>query len=340
MSHDARRVSHGEGGVQRPRFRLIAGARGGDPATEALRVIEQLMHRGPKPSSDLADVRRRYTESRRPLLTPLEPVESIVHVRPSASGIPPLSIIRPAAYTSGELRPCLVYLHGGGWTVGDFETYEPLCRQLANALGAVVVFVHYRLAPEHPFPAAYDDAQQAFHWVGRNHAWLGVDPERIAIGGDSSGGNLAAAAALAMREHGVRLWAQILLYPALDMTACMASHKTFAQGYLLTAELYAWYRRNYAQGHEKPGHWRLSPLFAHDVAGLPPSVVLHSGFDPLRDEAIAYAERLRQAGVPTETLSFPDMIHGFLTMGGAIPAAEVAIRRVAVALQLLTEPAQ
>ncbi len=328
-----------DGVILQPPLRLIAGASDDSPAPDALRVIERLTHRDPTPSSDPAEMRRRYTESRRPLLAPLEPVESVVHIRPGVPDVPSLSVIRPANYPAGELLPCLVYLHGGGWTVGDFETYEPFCRQLANALGAVVVFVHYRLAPEHPFPAAYDDTQKALHWVAQNHAELDIDPARIGIGGDSSGGNLAAAACLAARNRGTRLWAQVLLYPCLDLTACMGSHKAFAEGYLLTAELYARYRQNYAQDYAKPGHWRLSPLWAHDVGGLPPTVVLHAGFDPLRDEAIAYAERLRKAGVPTQSLGFPDMIHGFLIMGGVLPAAHAAVRRVAAALESLTAPA-
>ena len=126
---------------------------------------------------------------------------------------------------------------------------------------------------------------------------------------------------------------QVLLYPALDMTACMPSHKEFANEYLLTAELYRWYRGNYAAKFEKPAHWRLSPLFAHDVSELPPAIILYAGFDPLRDEAAAYARRLRLAGVRAETLFFPDMIHVFLTLGGAIPTAGVAIQRIAALLR-------
>lgn len=244
----------------------------------------------------------------------------------------------PHGAESGVPLPALLYLHGGGWTVGDWSIYEPLCRQLANAAGCIVVWAEYRLAPEHPFPAAYDDTRRALAWIRENHGAFGIDRRRIGIAGDSAGGNLAAAACIGERDErgGEVPWVQILLYPCLDMMACMPSHKVFSQGYLLTAELYAWYRRNYSHGQVKLGHWRLSPLFAHAFDGLPPTVVLYAGFDPLRDEAAAYAGRLREARVPVESLYFPDMIHGFLTMGGVIPAAAAGIKRIAAAIQSLT----
>ncbi len=318
----------------RPQLRLVHDARAARPADTALNVIERLAHYGPRPSLSPAEARRRYAESRKPLLAPMEPIESVIHVRPPSDRAPSMTVIRPFGLPSGEALPAIVYLHGGGWTVGDLATYEPFCRQLANATGTVVVYVDYRLAPEHPFPAAFEDARKALLWVRANYAWLGVDPGRIGIGGDSSGGNLAAAVCLAERNEatGCRPAFQLLLYPALDMMACMPSHRELADGYLLTAELYGWYRQNYLGTFDKPGHWRLSPLFAHDVGGLPPAVILYAGFDPLRDEAAAYAGRLRDAGVATETLFFPDMIHGFLTMGGAIPTAGAAVSRIAKVL--------
>ncbi|MEI9887638.1 MAG: alpha/beta hydrolase [Rhizomicrobium sp.] len=315
----------------RPSLRLVHDAKAERPAAAALRVIEQLSHRGPRPSLNPAEARRRYAESRKPLLARMETIESIIHVRPPIDQAPSMTVIRPFGQPAGDPLPAIVYFHGGGWTVGDIASYEPFCRQLANATGSTVIYVDYRLAPEHPFPAAFDDARRALRWVRENYAWLGVDPIRIGVGGDSSGGNLAAAVCLAERNDAVACLPafQLLLYPALDMMACMPSHKELASGYLLTGELYGWYRQNYLGRFEKPRHWRLSPLFAHDVGGLPPAVILYAGFDPLRDEAAAYAGRLRDAGVATETLFFPDMIHGFLTMGGAIPTAGVAIARIA-----------
>lgn len=316
-------------------FRVVEGATADRPASEAMRVIESLSHRGPRPYCDPAEARSRYRESRRPFLAPLQDVDSVFEVRSPDS--PPLKVIRPSGFEPGKLHTGIVFLHGGGWTVGDFETYEPLCRQIANTMKAVVVWVEYRLAPEHPYPAAFDDTRHALYWVHENHAQLGIDPNRLGIMGDSSGGNLAAAASLAAREQNGSFLPkfQVLIYPCLDLKATLDSHKEFADGYLLTAELYAWYRRNYICGWVKPTHWRLSPLFAHDVSRLPPAVILYAGFDPLRDEASAYAHRLREAGVPVKTLYFPDMIHGFLNMGGAIPAASAAVQRIALAVEEL-----
>ncbi|HTO40512.1 MAG TPA: alpha/beta hydrolase, partial [Rhizomicrobium sp.] len=269
-------------------------------------------------------------------LGPLVAVDSVFEMR--SPDAPPLKVIRPSGFEDGKLHTGIVYLHGGGWTVGDFETYEPLCRQLAQANNAVVVFVEYRLAPEHPYPAAFDDTRRALDWVHHNHRQLGIDPAHLGIAGDSSGGNLAAAACLAAREQrgSVQPKFQVLIYPCLDLAAGLASHSTFAEGYLLTETLYRWYRQNYVSGFVKARHWRLSPLFAQSVADLPPAIILYAGFDPLRDEAAAYIDRLRAAQVPVTPLYFPDMIHGFLNMGGAIPAANAAITRIAQALRVIT----
>lgn len=315
--------------------RLVHSADACAPASEALRVIAQLASRALSPSDDIEEVRRRYEENRRPLLAPLEDVDSVFQVVPRC-GAPAVHVIRPKN-SAGRTAPAIVYLHGGGWTVGTFGTYESLCRQIANATGSVVIYVRYRLAPEHPYPAAFDDTRQALAWVFANHRWLGIDPGCIGIAGDSAGGNLAAAACLAERNDRspYRPRFQILLYPCLDMRACLPSHKELAEGYLLTADLYRWYRRNYVGGYTKQHHWRLSPLFAHELFDLPSAIVLYAGFDPLRDESAAYVGRLREAAVPVESLYFPDMIHGFMTMGGAIPAANAAVQRVADALQRL-----
>ncbi len=308
------------------------------PHVSALRVMDVLARVVP-PRATMAGLRAHHAKSRRPFLPALEPVHSQFHIH-GAPGVSRLTVIRPRIYETEKLLPALVFLHGGGWTLGAFETYEPFCRQLANAMGSIVVWVDYRLAPEHPFPAAYDDTRAALRWVHDNALRLGADENRIMLGGDSAGGNLAAAVCLAERNERTpyQPWRQLLLYPCLDMTACMPSHKKFAEGYLLTAELYRWYRGNYAGTPDKPNHWRLSPLFAHDVSGLPPTVMLYAGFDPLRDEASAYAMKLALAGVKLQTLYFPDMIHGFLTMGGAIPAAGIAVGRIAQALDTLAAP--
>jgi acetyl esterase/lipase len=199
-----------------------------------------------------------------------------------------------------------------------------------------VIWVEYRLAPEAPYPAALDDTLAAWRWIQANYRELGADQRRISIGGDSAGGNLAAVAALILKaESGIQPWRQVLLYPCLDMSASLASHRKRAQGYLLTAPLYAWYRDNYVPSGLSRDDWRLSPLFAEDVRHLPPTILLYAGFDPLRDEAAAYGLKLTLADVPVESLYFADMIHGFLTMGGAIPAAEAAVTRIAAAFNAL-----
>jgi acetyl esterase len=304
------------------------------PHPTAQRVMEILAD-GKTRGLGLAAMRRHYNVSRRQFLSEMEPVESVFHIIPAERGVPRLTIIRPQGFGAGDRLPALIFMHGGGWTLGSLATYEPFCRQLANACNMILIWVEYRLAPEAPFPAAYDDTLAAWRWVAANYAELGADPARIMIGGDSAGGNLAAAATLALRhEMGTQPWRQLLLYPCLDLSASLASHRKLADGYLLTAPLYAWYRNNYLAGAH-PDDWRLSPLFAEDLAGLPPAILLYAGFDPLRDEAAAYAMKLTLAGVPVETLYFADMIHGFLTMGGVIPAAHAAVARIAETLSAL-----
>jgi acetyl esterase len=306
------------------------------PHSTAQRVIEILSATPLPAAADIRAIRHRYNLSRRQFLAEMEPVENIFHILPAERGVPRLTVIRPRNYRQGEKLPALVFLHGGGWSLGSLATYEPFCRNLANTTGQIVIWVEYRLAPEAPYPAALDDTLAAWRWVQKNHGELGADPARISIGGDSAGGNLAAVAALALRgETGIQPWRQVLLYPCLDMSASLTSHRKLADGYLLTAPLYAWYRDNYAPAGAARDDWRLSPLFADDLSGLPPTVLLYAGFDPLRDEAAAYAMKLTLAGVPVETLYFADMIHGFLTMGGAIPAAQAATTRIAEALSVL-----
>jgi acetyl esterase len=306
------------------------------PHSTAQRVIEILGDTPPPVGVDIRAVRHRYNLSRRQFLAELEPVESIFHILPAERGVPRLTVIRPRNFRQDERLPAIVYLHGGGWSLGSLATYEPFCRALANTTGQIVIWVEYRLAPEAPYPAGLDDTLAAWRWVQANYGELGVDPARISIGGDSAGGNLAAVAALVLKhETGIQPWRQVLLYPCLDMSASLASHRKLAEGYLLTAPLYAWYRDNYAPAEIARDDWRLSPLFADDLSRLPPTVLLYAGFDPLRDEAAAYAMKLTLAGVPVETLYFADMIHGFLTMGGAIPAAQVALARITDALNTM-----
>lgn len=315
------------------RLRLVQATQHDAPDPVARAIIDVLSHNSPAPGSDLAAIRRQHALSRRPFLAPLEPVHSTIRIL--VPGQPQLTVIRPHDFQPERRYPAIVFLHGGGWSLGSFETYEPFCRQLANAAGAVLVWVEYRLAPEHPFPAAFDDAQAALHWVFENADRINADPGRIILAGDSAGGNLAAATCLA--EHYARSayqpWRQVLLYPCLDLTRSYPSHKGFADGYLFTAKTYDWYLRNYLGARGDVTDWRLSPLRAPNLQGLPPTILLYAGFDMLRDEAAAFAMKLTVSDVPLETIYFPDMIHGFLTMGGALRAAGSAAVRVGQLLE-------
>jgi acetyl esterase len=224
---------------------------------------------------------------------------------------------------------CLVYYHGGGWVIGDLDTHDGVCRALADAAGCCVISVDYRLAPEHRFPAAVDDAVAAWRWAVREAGSLGVDPRRISIGGDSAGANLATVVALTARDEGLPMpVAQVLVYPVTDLAAVHDSHQRVTEGVPLTAGLMLWFRDHYLA---KPGHqldWRASPLRAAHLRDLPPAFVLTAGFDPLCDEGIAYARRLAQDGCQVTHLHLPNQVHGFLTMGRIIRAAGFAIETI------------
>jgi acetyl esterase len=232
------------------------------------------------------------------------------------------------------LLPVLVYFHGGGWTIGDLDTHDVLCRDLANGSGCAVVSVDYRMAPEHPFPAAVDDCLAATRWVRANAVSLRVDARRLAVGGDSAGGNLAAVVCLALRDGGDALPAfQLLIYPATDMRAVAPSHTTNAQGYVLTADSIAYYRGHYIADPAQWTDWRASPLLAGDHGRLPPALVVTAGFDPLRDEGRQYADALSGAGTKAEYVCFERQIHGFITMGRVIDEANTAVALCAAALR-------
>lgn len=226
--------------------------------------------------------------------------------------------------------PGLVWFHGGGWVLGDLETHDALCRHLALACAAVVVSVDYRLAPEHPFPAAVDDATAATRWVAANAAALDVDPHRLAVGGDSAGGNLATVVCRRARDtgHPALRW-QLLVYPITDCDFDTASYTENATGYGLTRAGMQWFWHHYVPGSDERLHPDASPLRAADLTRLPPAYVITAEYDPLRDEGEAYARRLIEAGVSTRLERFPGMIHGFVRRTGQLTASEVALRRVA-----------
>jgi acetyl esterase len=246
----------------------------------------------------------------------------------------PLRLYRGTGTAAGTMLPALVFFHGGGWVVGDLETHDPMCRHLANAAACAVVAVDYRLAPEHKFPAAVEDSFAATQWVAANGDQFGIDRARLAVGGDSAGGNLAAVVSLLARDCGApRLSAQLLLYPALDFGLNRASHQRLAEGYLLTLATMRWFAEAYIRGPQDVADWRASPLRAPDLSGLPPAYVLTAGYDPLCDEGIAYARRLQECGVAVEHRHLPGQIHGFLLMGKIVRAAGPALDEIAAVLK-------
>jgi len=229
--------------------------------------------------------------------------------------------------------PCLVYFHGGGFVIGDLDTHDDFLRRLAAASGVRVLSVDYRLAPEHPFPAAHDDALAATRWTFDHAAEIGVDPKRIAVGGCSAGGNLAACLALEMRDDAARQLAfQLLFYPATAMEQDTQSRRDLATGYVLTAEVMEWFAGHFAAvGH--PDARRAEPVHATDLSRLPPALVVTAGFDPLKDEGKAYAAALNAAGSPAEHVEYPTFVHDFYIMAAVSPAVVPAIEETAARLR-------
>jgi acetyl esterase len=236
--------------------------------------------------------------------------------------------------------PVLVYFHGGGWVGGNLDTHDGLCRAIANASDCAVVSVDYRLAPEHKYPAAADDAFAATCWVQKHAPSLGVDGHRLAVGGDSAGGNLAASVAQMARDRGNPLpRLQILLYPIIDYDLTTTSYSEFAEGYLLTRAAMHWFWRQYLSRVEDAQQPYVAPIKAKDLSRLSPALVITAEFDVLRDEGEAYVERLRAAGVPAEHTRYNGMIHGFMPRLKLFDAARVAVTQVATALKRVFDSA-
>jgi acetyl esterase len=229
--------------------------------------------------------------------------------------------------------PALLFLHGGGWVVGDLETHDDVCRSLAKRTPAVVVSVDYRLAPETKFPGPLDDCEAALRWTVDHAAELGVDPGRVAVGGDSAGGNLAAGLTLRVRDHGgPKIAYQLLIYPATDRNTKTESPREFAKGFGLTRANMEWFWECYAGGASEDDP-ELSPLRAKSLRGLPPAYVLTAHSDVIRDEGEDYAKRLREAGVPVTAVRFREMNHGFIRMAAVYPQADQALTMMATALR-------
>ncbi len=302
-----------------------------DPQAQAL--LDQMAAAGAPPFESLSpEQAREMIMQMRELAGPPEPVARVEdRVAATAAGPIPVRIYAPEA--TGPL-PVLVYFHGGGWVIGNLETVDAPCRALANRARCLIVSVDYRLAPEHKFPAAAEDCYAATRWVAEHAAELGADPSRIAVGGDSAGGNLAAVVALMARDRGgPRLAYQLLIYPVTNYDFSTPSYQENAEGYLLTKNAMVWFWDHYLRDPSDGQNPYASPLRAADLRGLPPAFVITAEYDPLRDEGEAYAERLRQAGVPTELRRYDGMIHGFFQMAGVLDQGKKVIADAAAALR-------
>jgi acetyl esterase len=254
-------------------------------------------------------------------------------VIPGPAGKVPVRIYRPASAIDSTL-PGLVYAHGGGWVFGNLDSHDVLCAQLALEAGIAVVAVDYRLAPEARFPGAFDDVAGALQWVAENGASIGVDASRLAVGGDSAGGNLAAAVAIWTRDHGgPRLCLQLLAYPVTDAVGRAESYRRYEDGYGLNAAAMEWFFDHYTPDSSMRGDWRVSPLRAASLAGLPPALVITAGYDPLRDEGRAYAFRLQQEGTLADLMEFGGMLHGFLSSPMLLHGARRGTSLAAAALR-------
>lgn len=253
-------------------------------------------------------------------------------VIPGSAGAIPARFYEPPGQGI-EDRPLIVYFHGGGWTIGGLDTCECVCRFLALNTPATVLAVGYRLAPEHPFPAAIEDAFAAYRWAATDNSRLGVDPTRIAVAGDSAGGNLAASLSILCREDGGRQpTMQALIYPVTDAVGGHRSRDQFAEGFLLTRADMDWFERHYLPPAADRADPRISVLRADDLSGLPPAYITTAGFDPLRDEGEAYAARMQDAGVEVTLRRHPGLIHGFANMTAVSPTARAAMLELTTAL--------
>jgi len=301
-----------------------------DPPIQAM--LDAMAEAGGPSLSDLTPVQGR--ELMKNLALADGAGEPVAHVDDRAIAGVPVRVYR-AEGTPASDAPCLVWIHGGGFVIGDLDSTDSVARKLANRTGAVVVSVDYRLAPEAPFPAAPDDCLAVLEAIVGNPSELGVDVSRIAVGGDSAGGNLAAVTAISARDQGVPLRHQLLVYPATDLTMSHPSIVENGEGYLLTKDGMEWFMRHYL-GDQEPKDPKASPLYADRLDGVAPATVITAEFDPLRDEGNAYADRLRDAGVPVEHRQFDGQIHGFFGMtgitAGAVEAVDWAAANVKAAL--------
>jgi acetyl esterase len=261
-------------------------------------------------------------------------VSAIDRSIPGPAGEIPVRLYRPSAVAADLLLPGLVYAHGGGWVFGNLASHDVLCAQLALEAGIAVIAIDYRLAPEARFPGAFDDVVTGLQWAARNGPSVGIDPARLAIGGDSAGGNLAAAGSIWARDHGgPKLRLQLLAYPVTDAVGRADSYRRYNDGYGLNSETMEWFFNHYTPDQSMRGDWRVSPLRAASLGGLPPALVITAGHDPLRDEGRAYAFRLQQEGTLADLVEFGGMLHGFLSSPMLLHGARRGTSLAAAALR-------
>ena len=306
-----------------------------DASAAQVLALVRLANRPSYETLSPAEARQMYRDARSAVSPDPPEVASVRDLSaPGPGGEIPLRLYRGAGTDPAAALPVLMFFHGGGWVIGGIDTHDVVCRWLANAAECAVVSVDYRLAPDAKFPAALDDCLAATNFVVAQAASLGIDGSRVAVGGDSAGGNLAAVVCLHARDHGgPQLRMQVLLYPATEFAMSHPSHATRGEGYVLTTKLMVWFRGQYLRSAVDMADWRASPLRAESFSGLPPAYVVTAGFDPLCDEGEDYARRMAAAGGRVTVKTLPGQIHGFMTMGRLIPEAAIAAQEAGQALK-------
>lgn len=301
-----------------------------DPDAAAVLSAFREAGRPPYEALSPAEARQMYLASRvvsNPEPPRIASTESLMI--PGPAGLIPARLYRPLTVREADgLSPCLVFFHGGGWVVGNLDSHDVVCRTLADEGQLVVISIDYRLAPEHKFPAAVDDAIAATDWIARSSRELKIDTARLAVGGDSAGGNLAAIVSIHARDNGPKIAGQVLIYPATDFSMSHPSHNEPETDALLTHSVIRWFRDHYLNSAADSEDWRASPARVKQLSDLPPAIVLTAGADPLRDEGDEFARRLSDAGVPVMHRAYPGQFHGFITMGKLLPKANDALREI------------
>jgi acetyl esterase len=310
-----------------------------DPDASAVFQAMKEANRPPYDTLSPAEAREMSRQTRAAVQPDPPEMASVETVQVKAPhGAIPVRIYKPLGLPKTATAPALVFYHGGGWVIGDLESHDVVCRQIATAAAMIVAAVDYRLAPEHKFPAAVDDALAATEWVASHAEKLGIDANRLFVGGDSAGGNLAAVVAIHARDTGgPRIKGQILVYPVTDLAMTTASYRDPETGVLLTHALMCWFRDHYLADPAEIDDWRASPLRMANLKDLPPAFVLTVGADPLHDEGEEFAARLKQAGVAVTHVDYPGQFHAFITMGRILPKANKLIGEIAGWLKAMNQ---